>query len=646
MTLELAASQLLGVSIVFALSLSVAHLVFFDCCIVFSLSLRAVTTLLFQCFPCALLPAPTAPADSASATTYARYLVADGQSRCYEGAHLTTLIVASMLLLFYSIGLPLGSFILLARAFLGDETTGVLGWLRRRFSILRDSHTRVFPRNTQVTPAVEMKTESDAPVELGDSPASPSRGGWLSRNASTSLQELDGAAASEEAEAEGAEEEEIVLSSAELAYLAGLRRRRENLVGFLYLSFRPSCCFGSILLLLASGAIAAIDVFLPGTGSLLRFFCFGLVWSAQLLLISLYLPFDSLSLNVRNVAVGFATLAHAAVFLGVQQGGVSSGYMVCLLVIFAALCFLLLYREKIASWAPWLRVVRRADLKLEEKEIVAAAERFEKQMEGDGLYTVTDEDAPTHTHTPSGNRRAPRRRQRSNRREEQEPPTVELTAEGKQWQVNMGTAAAAAASSSSPKAAALSSPSAPSPSNDSSSTLPSAPFAAAGAGKNSSSAGSAGTVARQGKPSRDRLRATASAVRRAAAAMSSLTIPTPSSFPSAALGGVSSSSGSIASPSRPPSPGVNVGVGAGGLPSRVSSSSSTANRLPVRLPRLLAPVSLAAVKDAKSLPPLIEAPLAAPLQLQEQKEQPPAAAAAAAATATATSHAHYEINRA
>jgi hypothetical protein len=74
-----------------------------------------LTTLLFQSIPCALLPAPAAPSDSQAVPTYNMYLVADGQTRCYQGEHLWTLMGSCVLLLVYTVGLPLGCFVLLAR---------------------------------------------------------------------------------------------------------------------------------------------------------------------------------------------------------------------------------------------------------------------------------------------------------------------------------------------------------------------------------------------------------------------------------------------------------------------------------------------------------------------------------------------------
>jgi hypothetical protein len=132
--------------------------------------------------------------------------------------------------------------------------------------------------------------------------------------------------------------------------------------------------------LLLSCALAAINVFVGADSPLLQFFLYGLLWTLQLLVIALYLPYDSLKCNVQNVAVGFATLAHSAIFLGVQRGGVSSGYMIALLGLFALMLVVLLLREKLAANVPWLRVLRHADMKEQEAQIIEAAVELERQL--------------------------------------------------------------------------------------------------------------------------------------------------------------------------------------------------------------------------------------------------------------------------
>jgi len=129
-----------------------------------------------------------------------------------------------------------------------------------------------------------------------------------------------------------------------------------------------------------SSCVAAIDVFVSTGTPLLQFFLYGLLWSLQLLVIALYLPYDSLKRNAQNVAVGFATLAHSAIFLAVQRGGATSGYMIALLTLFGLLLAVLLFREKLAISVPWLRVMRRADMKKQEVEIVEAAIALERQL--------------------------------------------------------------------------------------------------------------------------------------------------------------------------------------------------------------------------------------------------------------------------
>ncbi len=144
--------------------------------------------------------------------------------------------------------------------------------------------------------------------------------------------------------------------------------------------FRPACFFGGVAVLLLSCSVAAVNVFVGRDTPLVQFFLYGMLWSLQLIIIALYLPYDSQRRNYQNVLVAFATLAHSAIFLGVQRGGVSSGYMIALLLVFALILAVLLLREKLAVGVPWLHVLRRADMKKQEVAIVEAAIELERQL--------------------------------------------------------------------------------------------------------------------------------------------------------------------------------------------------------------------------------------------------------------------------
>jgi len=256
--------------------------------------------------------------------TESLYLREDGQTKCWTGAHTSAAAGAILLLVLYSASFPLFCFVLLTRAFTNEGSMGVIGWLRRHVSWLRGARAH------------------KARPGLGKQPS--------------------------------------VAAAAELLHAARLQRRREDAYGFLFLSFRPAWFFGCVGVLLLSCALAAVGVFVGQDTPLLQFFLYGLLWTLQLFLIALYLPYDSLKRNVQNVGVGFATLAHSAIFLGVQRGGVASEYMIALLALFALVLAVLLFREKLATNVPWLRVLRRADMKQQEAEILKAAITLEQQL--------------------------------------------------------------------------------------------------------------------------------------------------------------------------------------------------------------------------------------------------------------------------
>jgi hypothetical protein len=325
--------------------------------ILLSIFYLRVTTLLFEALVCDRMPNPTAPADSDATVTESLFLREDGQTACWTGEHVSVATGSIILLILYSTGFPLFCFVLLTRAFTHENSTGLIGWLRRRVSWLRDSRHHSAARAAM--------QQSDATAR----PSSPSSGGWLQagavekKNAKTAYAPSDSHAG-------------------QLLQAAKLQRRREDAYGFLFLSFRPACFFGCVYVLLLSCSVAAVNVFVSTNTPLLQFFLYGLLWSLQLISIALYLPYDSLKRNVQNVLVDFSTMVHAAIFLGVQQGGVSSGYMVALLVLFALILAVLLFREKLAVNVQWLHVLRRVDMKKQEGEIVEAAIELEHQLRG------------------------------------------------------------------------------------------------------------------------------------------------------------------------------------------------------------------------------------------------------------------------
>jgi hypothetical protein len=123
--------------------------------------------------------------------------------------------------------------------------------------------------------------------------------------------------------------------------------------------FRPGCFFGCVGVFLVSLCVAAINVFVGADSPLLQFFLYGLLWFTQLLVLAWYLPYDSFKRNVQNVLVAVATLTHSVLFLALQRGGLSSAYLVALLVLFGFVVLVLIFREPLAVHVPWIGVRSR-----------------------------------------------------------------------------------------------------------------------------------------------------------------------------------------------------------------------------------------------------------------------------------------------
>ena len=60
--------------------------------------------------------------------------------------------------------------------------------------------------------------------------------------------------------------------------------------------------------------------------------------------------------------------------------GSRSPYLIALFCIFAAICMIMLLRESVARWAPWLKIKRAADVRKEETQIIAAAVQLNHQL--------------------------------------------------------------------------------------------------------------------------------------------------------------------------------------------------------------------------------------------------------------------------
>jgi hypothetical protein len=103
-------------------------------CTIFFLKL---CTLQMKLLKCVYAPPPTDALYATDDSVKYLYLEADFQTRCYQGDHLWMLLLSLLLFVVYTLGFPWYTFVLLTRSFADDDSTGVIGWLRRRLPMLR-----------------------------------------------------------------------------------------------------------------------------------------------------------------------------------------------------------------------------------------------------------------------------------------------------------------------------------------------------------------------------------------------------------------------------------------------------------------------------------------------------------------------------
>jgi hypothetical protein len=279
-----------------------------------------------QGFRCALQPDPLQSTGSDAAATRSLILLEDGSTRCWTGEHLQTAAFALLLLVAYTGGLPLFCFVLLMRAFADERTGGAAGWMRARWSLLRDDRrTAAVAPDVGDTEPVAAKDDASAYDSVVAAAAAPlSRfhlrmhtrgmsGGWTfaaspAHKSSSVWSQNKYAPTSKQQHADSprkAADDAVLVAEAE----AAAERVRRRTFGYLYLGLRPSHFLFSLSAFAMHAWVAFVTVFAADDGAAaLQLFLFGLMWAAHTLAVALQLPFDSWITNVGKVAIGLATL--------------------------------------------------------------------------------------------------------------------------------------------------------------------------------------------------------------------------------------------------------------------------------------------------------------------------------------------------
>lgn len=331
-----------------------------SCCVssgaIFFLRLNILN---FKAFMCAMAPDPLVSLASDAPATQSLFLIEDMQTRCYESTHLVTVVFVILLLLCYTIGFPLFCFVVLMRSFANARTSGVLGWLRARFTILQGKK--------KISRKKGLRLSADA---AGQTTATGG-GGVVSGIDSSPIKPSALVAFSAESATAAAS---AVSSSAELAEPTPeqIHNDRVNRFGYLFSGYRYSHFASCLLVFVVQLNVAAITVLIPDSRPLQKLFAFGLLWAVHTLIIAVQLPFEAWTVNARKIFISLATLAHSTVLLAVQSDGSKSTFLFVLLALFSALVVLLLVRRRIPRWCGCARR-RQARPKLLRDRTAAAA---------------------------------------------------------------------------------------------------------------------------------------------------------------------------------------------------------------------------------------------------------------------------------
>jgi hypothetical protein len=269
-----------------------------------------LTLLELKAFQCATLPNPPQSTNINEPQTSGWYLLEDGSTHCLQSEHLWVLSFVILLLAVYNVGLPLFCFVLLMRAFADESTSGVVGYLYRRFAFLRKPNARV--------------PGSDSGSAEGDVVDKP----VVSKNKLFAKNANDEAATAE------------------------VQRSRAARYGILFREFQTKHFAAGLQVFFIHVWFAWVSTFIAGSGSpsssssgALKLFLLGLVAVAQASYTAVSLPYITFHDNVLKLLIFLAQLAHTAIMIGAQQGGTTSPYFIFMVTAFSLVLVMLLVRQ-------------------------------------------------------------------------------------------------------------------------------------------------------------------------------------------------------------------------------------------------------------------------------------------------------------
>jgi hypothetical protein len=90
---------------------------------------------------------------------------------------------------------------------------------------------------------------------------------------------------------------------------------------------------------------AGVTVYISDANSHMRIFLYAFCSVGQVLMIAAQLPFLTWRMNLMKALMGLATIAHSCLMLGIQTGGLVSGYFVMGCLLFILCCVALFVRH-------------------------------------------------------------------------------------------------------------------------------------------------------------------------------------------------------------------------------------------------------------------------------------------------------------
>jgi len=353
-------------------------------CTIFFLKL---TTLQMKLMQCTYAPAPAdALLQVESTTKLDLYLKTDLQTLCWRGTHLGVVMLSFVIFIVYTLGFPLTTFILLTRALADEHTDGRIGWLRKRFKILRRDKTATQQRLDALKAMEDQEAQAEQLAAQGGNGGAGSSAvvdssvalpPQANRQSSTCKASLDRKGTHITGGAGGT----LTRSQQKKIALLYLEHERIGYFGFLFLDVREEMFPYRLAALITNFAFAVVTNWVSNIPR--QLFALGCVFAWDALVVAWFLPFKKWMLNAKAGCVAIALIAQNGLLLGVAtneaDGGPDRVFFIVLAVIFGLLLILLSGRDRL------IRALNRCanlHIRISEEHQTANERKIQPYLEG------------------------------------------------------------------------------------------------------------------------------------------------------------------------------------------------------------------------------------------------------------------------